>query len=221
MNRIRKNIFGFTLIELVVAIGLMGILGLIFTDTLIQTLRGQNKVKVLNQVKQNGQMVLDRLSNELRQAEKIICVYDFNASVTQSIVVYKAGTYSKYQFYPPEYPEGCVNGCIKKFEFTIEDIPDAIGIDNDPTDEQLLCSEGINPGDLYSFTDTDPVTGVSLDYADSSTPFFSRDQSVGYSDIVTVSFRAFQAVDTGKTYETSVKEDGVTFTTTVQLRGKI
>ena len=212
---------GFTLIELIVVIGTTAILGLIFTNTLTQTFRGQSKSTAINKVKQNGQSVLDTLSNSIRQAEKVVCVgtnSDNAQNPNDTIVLYKQGIYSRFRFYPPPArPAGCPtdNGCIKRNDFTQDDV---VNITTD------LCTDNTDHGinSVYILTDTDPVNGVSLKYDDSGgvkKPIFIKDSRAGFNDQVTIHFLADVGVNAGQTYEAEVGNGGILFDTTAQARG--
>lgn len=202
---------GFTLIELLVAISVMGILGLIFTEALIQTLRGQNKVRVLNQVKQNGQVALDRISSEVRRAEKVVCIgTDIPGGKNNTMVLYRQGTYSRFRMFSPN--PGNENGYIARYDFTTGQLTTI-------TTDRELCGTNAGSSTKLFLTDIDPVTGVSLDYADNSTPVFYLSESAGYNDVVVISFRAYQGEKTGKTYEAMGRSEGIIFSTTAQVRG--
>lgn len=216
----KKNKTGFTLVELIVVVGIMGVLGLIFTNTLVQSLRGQSKVKVINQIKQNGQAVLERLSGEMRRAEKVVCVGKINDPSIKdsgdSLTIFNKGVYSRFRFFAPGACPNSSNGCLRQLDFTAADIPDSVSEGN-------LCSDNqdYNPGSvtatLVNLTDIDPVNGVSVQ-SDGQKPLFRRDSSAGFSDSVEVQFRAFPGVLAGQTSESAVPE-GILFATTVQLRG--
>ena len=203
--------------ELTVAIGVMSILGIIFVNTLTQTLRGQNKVKILNKVKQNGQTVLDRLSSEIRQSETIICP-KVPATSENSIVVFSKGNYTRFKLNPEAAD---ANGYITQNIFTADDIPD--GVENSTLCQPTASDLG-GTGRNYSLTDNDPVSGVSIRNATDSAGltkklFVMETASPGYSDAVNIQFRAFSGVRGGQTYETAVGPDGILFATTVQVRG--
>lgn len=203
---------GFTLVELIVVVGIMGILGLIFTNTLIQSLRGQSKVKIINEVKQNGQVILDRLSNDIRQAEDVVCIGTNEQNPggkRDTIVIVKQGTYSRFRFIPPTTD---ANGLIKRSDFTAEEVT------NIEADE-LLCSTSGDIGSTYTLTGTDPVGGVSVNYDGGNHVFDWGSPLPGYSDVVTVKFRAYQGVKSGGFFESSVDSEGVLFATTIQVRG--
>lgn len=213
---------GFTLVELVVIIGLFAILGLIFTATLMQTLRGQNKSRVLNQVKQNGQVVLDRLSNEIHQAEKIVCVGKNSANTgsffDDTLVVYKGGTYTRFRFFPPV--GDTANGYIAREDFTSEDVLADLNRQDDIFDDPILCIQDLKYSveGFVKITDQDPVRGVSIKYFDNNSPVFSRSKMAGFADVITVKFMIASAVSAGVTYENLV--DGIPFSTAVQIKGE-
>lgn len=202
---------GFTLIELLVVIAIMAVLGIIFSGTLVQTLRGQNKVKIINQVKQNGQVALDKLSGEIRQAERVICIGSVVGGPNDNIIIYKSGTY--YRFRLVAERAGLDNGYIKRSDFTVQNI--TVG-----TAESTLCAldTDFRVDSVANLTDTDSVGGVSIRF-DSLQPVFSRNALTGYGDTVTIRFRAAPAARTGTLFENLVEDGGVLFNTTVEVRG--
>lgn len=213
---------GFTLIELIVVVGITGILSVILTDTLIQTLRGENKVKVLNRVKQNGQVVLGKLSSEIRQAEKVVCLGYRGGDPDTSdegdtIVVFRQGNYYRFRLNTPEETLPLKNGSITQESFTAEGLVDPVTDIIIETSE--LCTEGnITRGIETTLSDTDLVNGVSLDL-DSPRPVFEDISSNDTKNIISIRFKAAQGMGTGQSYESSAQEGGVLFATTVQVRG--
>lgn len=220
-----KKLLGFTLIELIVVVAIMAVLGVIFTDILIQSIRGQNKVKVINMVKQNGQVVMDKLSNEIRQAEDLVCVgkigltsVDCQTTACDTIVTYKGGTYSRYRLVAPSPPTNpTVNGKITRNDFTKDLIP--IGGEN------TLCKDAdISNTLLTNLSDTNTISGVSLDYMKDGTnpkPVFNKTVSseVGFGETIIIQFNAVAGVGAGYNFDVTVKEGGVPFTTAVNIRG--
>lgn len=217
---------GFTLVELLVVISIMVVLGVIFTNILIDTLRGKNKVNAVNQVKQNGQVVLDKLSNEIRDAEKIVCVGKYSGTganigllVNDTIVIFKNGTFSQFRFHQP-FPilAPSTNGYIRKVDFTATDLVNAEP--DNPANTVIgsnLCTTVDTPGfgtNLnQKITDTDPKNGVSINILNGENIFEQR------GDSVIIKFAGSAGVKAGYAYDVSVKDGGVPFTTSVQTRG--
>lgn len=210
---------GFTLVEMIVVISITAVLGVIFTNTLVQTLRSQSKTKVISQVKQNGQIVLGRLSTEIRQAEKIICINNKNGGggdQGDTLVIFKNGNYQRFRFHRPEPAENpTVNGYIEWDEFTTSEYGEEKDAQGSCQDSALLSL----PGRIKYLTDRDTKNGISLDLMDGTSNAFSRTSKAGYGDLVTIQFKAQAGVGSGILYEDLVKEGGIPFSTTVQVKG--
>ncbi len=68
---IKNNQQGFTLIEILVVITIIGVLTGITADIFIQIVRGSNKANVVTEIKQNGDNILNQLERTIRNAEEI------------------------------------------------------------------------------------------------------------------------------------------------------
>lgn len=209
---------GFTLVEMIVVIGITAVLGVIFTNTLVQTLRSQNKTKVIGQVKQNGQIALDRISTEIRQAEKIVCINDTDTN-TDTIAIFQNGSYKRFRFHRPEPTDTPpANGYIEWDDFTVAEY----GVDKDARDSCQEANLSPLPGRIKYLTDRDARGGISVDFLTGETRVFKPvDPSTqdGYGDLVTVQFKAQAGVGSGLLYEEVVREGGIPFSTTIQVRG--
>lgn len=84
---------GFTIIEILVVIAIIGIMGLVVTEIFVRNLRGNEKAKVLASIKQNGQSALERMDKTVRSADNIVCV-----PTSEVLVVVKSGVYTRYRF---------------------------------------------------------------------------------------------------------------------------
>lgn len=187
---------GFTLIELVVALGIMAIIGLALTAALTQTLRGENKAQLINQVKQNGQNILDKMTASIREASEVVCPVSGTSS---SLVVYKPGLYTQFYFVA-EAPGVSGSNSIINFK------EDSTALD--------CTSQARNSSPLNNM---DTKNGVSV----SSLPggnIFSVDNA-GSSKIITIKFKAKPPVAAGQTQEAQIGSDGIEFATSVQLKG--
>jgi prepilin-type N-terminal cleavage/methylation domain-containing protein len=220
-----KKILGFTLIELIVVVAIMAILGVIFTDILIQAIRGQNKIKAINAVKQNGQVVMDKLSNEIRQAEKLVCIgKSILSPVDNTIVTYNGGVYSRYRLISPQpISNPTQNGVITRNDFSDEFIVRDV---NGNFNEQDLCTVAdITSTPLTNLSDTNTVSGVSLNFnkndLGNSQPVFSKTASseAGFGETIIIQFSATSGVGAGYTYDVTLKEGGILFKTAVGIRG--
>lgn len=212
-NKKNNSRQGFTIVELLVAVTIMVIMGVIFTDILVESLRGRNKVNAINQVKQNGQVVLDKLSNEIRSAEKVVCVDNFsapNANVIpkDTIVIFNNGTYTQFRLIKPP----SANGKIQKANFTRPDITDV-------NSDLGLCSWPPPPGTnlIQSLTDTDSKNGVSVDFTPGVASYENAFEQNG--DNVIIKFNASAGINAGYAYDVTVKDGGIPFMTSVQVRG--
>lgn len=188
---------GFTLIETVVMIGIIGVLGVILTDTLTQIFRGQNKVITISEIKQHGQTMLDQMAKTVREAEKITCpiaVSDIPVP-SDAIVVAKNKVYTRYKYQPPT---ATASGYIF-------------------TDNVQNCTGPQGAGAVI-LSNTDPAKGVSIRQADPSKQIFTRYFSPGYKDAVTIQFRMGPGEGAAKVAESQVSSSGVLFQTTVQMR---
>lgn len=200
---------GFTLIEILVVIALLGVLGVILTNILSQVLRGQNKINTINLVKQNGQVILDQLSNEIRSAEKIVCIGKSSALPEDTIVLFKAGNYTRFRFVQPV--SNSISGNIEKKVFTINDITEAT------TDDQLCGTANLSGENIQlSFL----TNGISVYYDGAEIPkkIFDRQIKASFPDLVSIRFRAGQDIKS-KTAESTVSDEGVLFTTAVSVKG--
>ena len=203
-----KKQSGFTLIEILVVILILGILGFIFSDILTQVLRGQNKVGTVAKIKETGQLVLDTLSGEIRNGEEVICVDKSGSSIYKdTLVVFKRGIYSQFRLSTPADE----NGRITRDDFSADDVPDGVISDSQ------LCTSTVPFGSVGTLTNTDPMSGSLV--PDGISDVFSQNTKPGFSDTITVKFRILPGVQGGNTPEADMGADGVLFTTTAQVKG--
>lgn len=67
---------GWTLIEILVVIGILGVIAIIATNLFFSILRGSTKTRVLTEVKQNGNYAINVMERMIRNAEKDSLRYD-------------------------------------------------------------------------------------------------------------------------------------------------
>jgi len=73
---------GFTLMELMVSVGVLGILIVSATALFFSSIRGGGKVEVTTTVKQNGQVALNTIEQKMRNAKSVVsCVSTPSTSI--------------------------------------------------------------------------------------------------------------------------------------------
>lgn len=206
--------FGYTLVELVIAIAAIGVLGIILTDTFVQNLRGQKKVTIITQVKQSGQGVLDRLTNQIKGAEKVVCSRVNQATSRHILVVAQKGVYHRFIYVPAT---STANGYIG-----YDSPPTTVTLSDNSTILTNPCNDEIDAAfdtlNAIKLTDTNTVSGVSIKKNCDTCNVFSKTTGANGKDAIAVDFKVDVGVGAGTTVENLVSEGGVRFNTTIQLR---
>ncbi len=206
---------GFTLLETIVTISIVGVLGVIFANVLSSGLRGQTKANLIAQAKQNGNLILNNIEKDIHDSDQVVCVGN-NADVigcvnnppTQycgdTLVLKKGAVFSRYRF--KTVPSG--NGSIS-YDYNIATDPRVF-------DKSYLCTDVspvLPPAQTNYMTNIDTTNGISI-----TTGQFSRKVSPGFEDLVTVSFLVKSALSAGGTIESNLIPEGIPFSTTVSQR---
>lgn len=196
------------MLEVVIAIAMVGMLGVMLSDTLIQTLRVRNKTRVVNQIKQNGQVVMDKIEKILREQDKVVGLPCSGGSPAEPrLLLYKKSggeqIYSLIRFVPKVSTGTRRNGYVAVSYFVNPAAP-------------LICSGAdptttAPPEELNSKTDFQ--NGVSVEGGS-----FTYTPTAGFNDQVTVSFRVEPGIDAGLASENLGPSGGVEFKTAIQLR---
>lgn len=206
-HKVFINGHGFTLVEIVVVMGVLAVLGTIITIIFSRSLRGSNKAQILSAIKQNGQSVLEILDKNIRGADNVVCPPPSSSSTT--LVYETQGSYTRYRFIAPTTTSPLKNGKI------IQDNPT-------PTEEESqqdpsvflgrICNinDIIEENQITEITDTNPLSGVSV------AGHFERDSKEGFMDIVTVDFTVSPGVSASPGLGGDI--DPVPFVTTITLR---
>lgn len=77
---------GFTLIEIVVSVGIIAFISIIIAQAFFTTTRVNTKTELINDIKQNGDFALDRIIRALRPAQQVTSVCDASPGSTSSIL---------------------------------------------------------------------------------------------------------------------------------------
>lgn len=89
-----SNKEGFTLIELMIVIVLVGIIGTITTQVFLINLRSQNKSEILKEVKQNGDYATSIMESMIRNAGDVLTSQCNDSSLTNMLTIVNQDGYS-------------------------------------------------------------------------------------------------------------------------------
>lgn len=209
---------GFTLVEILVVIAIVAIIGLVMIAIFTNTLRGSNKSEILSVIKQNGQAVLDNIDKNVRESDNVICPSPGSSSDT--LVVVKNGSYTRYKFIPPNNTNptigncGSVNGCIQQDNF----IQPATSADIKQFLIDVCNTATFAPVAPVILTDTNAQTGVSVNCSDTNclTNIFTRNKPAGFKDQVAIKFNLKPGVSAPAVVAGQI--DPVSFQTSIELR---
>jgi prepilin-type N-terminal cleavage/methylation domain-containing protein len=180
---------GFTLLEIVVVLGIMAIVGLFLTQIFFSTIRGSGKSQVTSAIKQNGQAAIEAMDKTIRGSDKVVEV----CSSGNGMVIYKSKSetslYTRFVYQPATNTQ---NGYIFQDNAT----------DCAATEEATSLK----------LTDTNTKTGVSIV---SPGAIFSVNSLAGTGSLVTINFQVKPGVDVQSVYSDI---DPVPLKTTIQLR---
>ena len=181
---------GYTLIEFLVVLGLLVItIGstLLFLTSI---LRGTNQTNVANEVKQNGQAVLDSLERQIRGARSAVDMASLPPGVSDGIVLTLADNSNLYI--------GCLNTTTAPL------LNNAIGV--------KTGTPPSSANDYQTVTNRDPVSGINITGCSLSVP---APVSTLNADEVVISFTADRAIKapTRADFNASAR-----FQTTISLR---
>lgn len=191
-----KNLGGFSLIEIVVAISIIGVVGFILANIISRSFRVSDKGQELSNFKQNGQTALASVENSLRDAQDIVCI-----SSTGSVIALqtKSGSYLRFRL---TNKTSLKNSAIRKDQPTLSQITSSPPNTNDFCDPNKVAP---SPNDTF-VTDPDPTSGVTVEDL-----IFTSSSNSGLADSVSVSFN----LTTPQAKVSSIRES---FQTTIQLR---
>ena len=193
---------GFTLVEFLVVISILGIAGGLVLSIFTNSLRGSNKSQIVSLIKQNGQSILEIMDKTIRESDDIVC---FNNSTSAStLVVVKGGIYTRYRFIGPTI---VANGFLQQDNPMQPSLPD---INADITlFKDSVCIDPMSAVNILS--DTNTSSGVSLEGAS-----IQKNTRSGFNDNVTIQFMLKPGIQVSQAIASQI--DPVTFKTTVQLR---
>lgn len=201
-DRSQKTINAFTLAEVLVVMAILSILGVLFLNIFSRNLRGTNKSQILISLKENGQGVLENMTNIIRNADDLVCI---SSNPPNTLVVVKNGDYTRYQLVTQQTE---ANGFIR------QDYPTP-ALDGSESDPRVFIDRVCNPSDpmpkALILTDDSLQKGVSV-----IAGRFELDKEAGFKDSIKITFSLAPPIKTLRAVAGII--DPVTFETTIQLR---
>ena len=136
---------GFTLLELLVVIGIISILGVITADIFSNVTRSYNKAEIINRVQRTGNTVLAQMTKEIRNARQVVSPTPGSSGSSLTIKDF-SGNSAIFSFVPPDADD---NGFVSRNGVLISD------------DD---FSNGVNVTSLFfNVLDTGPVViGITI-----------------------------------------------------------
>lgn len=189
---------GFTLIEALITLAILGVIGFILADIIARGFRNTNKTQVVGSIKQNGQNALNIMDQTIRSSEAVICT----SASPASIVIVKRPKYIRYTLNPETTT---ANGYITQETLDVPVPPP------DATQASQFCTPASPSPDRTILTDQNTVTGASI-----KSGKFSQISNNGSKDSVEIEFILGPGVKTGPAYSDTA--NSINFKTTVQLR---
>ena len=144
---------GFTLVEVLVVVALLGVFAVVATDTFTNILRAQNKARVVSELEQAGNYALSIMEQQIRDAEEVLCCGGTCPSGMNNSGVGIRLDGEEVCF--------CPWTLWSAEEGTWKTICRHVGGDCSQ-DGGTSCGGGTMGTDYTYLTDTDPVTGVDV-----------------------------------------------------------
>lgn len=217
LNKIKRNQMGFTLVEAVVAIAIIGVIGVIMSDILTRAFDNTQKTNLISNVQQNGQSALSAFEDTIRYSE-FVCLGGIDSqgltepnrmvSYTQPVlVVFREGRYIRLRIIPQS---GNTNGFIS------EDYPAEPAIDKTATD---LCRSPFTSINSRKVTNDTMLSVKSGSIMLLSNPV-NTTQTIGTKDVsVNINFAIGSFAGSASTAESQIGQNNeVVFQSTAQFR---
>jgi prepilin-type N-terminal cleavage/methylation domain-containing protein len=245
MKALKINIKGFTLIEAIIAIAILGVIGFTLSELLVKGFKGSNKAELIGNIKQNGQVAMNIIDQTIRKADSVVCLSSPTPAKT-IVILDKNNRYIRFNIVPGDglnnngyitADDPTLNVQVKSGDSTCATLSSLPG----PFDPQCVNRLCATSGEIYSpvpnaltranfnsstsvLTNFDTATGVSVkDYfkdvsgVTHPTGFSRYSVETGVKDSIGIFLDFGAAVKSGYDYATKTQAD-VQFSTTVQLR---
>ena len=192
---------GFSLVEVLIAVTIIGVVGTITSTILSRTFRASSQTTIISRLKQNGDLALTPIVETIRTAEAVFCYSPpINLQIKALVVRTSDGKYTKFRFVDPVPPTGTPtqNGFIVKQE------------NLNPSQSASFCDTILTSPSEIPITNKDSTSGVSI----SSGEFIKIAGGTGGKDTVFIRFYVNPTLSSGGNYLSK----NVLMNTTVQIR---
>lgn len=152
-----RNKKGFSLLEIILVIGILGVIGAYSSNLLTRTFQSSTKSELTGKLKINGQNALNIISETIRMSDAVVC-YDPVAGSKKWIVVRDlSGKYIMFRFVDPVGTPVTQNGYIARQ-------PDLTpyAITNPITGYCTTPNPALDPALDVFITDINLINGVSI-----------------------------------------------------------
>lgn len=198
---------GFSLMEVMIAITIIGVVGIISVNIFTQTLKTSSETDTLSNLKQNGEQVVNSLTEAIRSAEAVVCygppdntyLPPDNTRKNRLVIRTADGKYIKFRFVDPTLGSAGVtsNGYLSRQE----------GLD--PNQLDTFCSTDTPSPAVVVLSNNNSLTGVSI-----SQGKFNKISGSQNRDTIAITFNVNPALKAGGT----LGSDIAAMQTTVQVR---
>lgn len=201
---------GFSLIEVLIAITILAVVGIIISTILTRSFQVGTQTENISKVKENGDRALDLMAETIRNSEAVICYgSQIESRKTEIVVRDLSGKYIKFKFNEPITNNGTKvvqNGYITKQQL------DPIAL-SDPSNPSDFCDNTYAVQAPELITTYDKATGISV----SEGEFKKLEGNLANKDTVQISFYANPTL-TKYVVSPSVDPRATKMQTTVQIR---
>lgn len=202
----KRYINGFTLAEIMVAIGVSSVILLILTQIFFSSIRGSNKSQLITVLNQSGKNILDNLETSIRSADLILCPRILSTQSSASLntlVLAQSGKYTRYRWI--EIDNALVRDMPVPTEGEAEDLNVFI---------RTVCTiDTANYPDLVSLTDS----GIAVSAPPTTNKIFNRTKIDGKNkDTLSIKFNLKPANQSFLKIPGTIDE--VLFSTTIEVR---
>lgn len=219
INRYLSRSKGFTIVEVLVVVSILGVIGYMVSDIIARSLQGSQRTLVIGTAKQNGQVALDSITQAIRNSDLVVCIGNLipnpiGSTTGDILALYSQdGRYVRLRY---DATRQAIVQDLPQVTFLVNNLNlPARVCDTDPVNGVAVNNETI-------LTDIGPTNGVLIqkvvDPIAGTLPFFEVKRRPGSNDSVTVQFEVRPRSGGGNLANQLGGTGGVQFYETVQLR---